>query len=86
MVTETFDANADPKPKAAPAPAATPRQWTNRDGQTMSAIFKGLDGSNAVLVKADGQTFRYPLAKLFDESQADIRKLSSGLNENRAKP
>ena len=44
----------------------------------MSAIFRGLEGDNAVLEKADGQTFRYPLAKLSDESQAEIRNLIAG--------
>jgi hypothetical protein len=66
MVTEAFEAQ----------PEERLRDWTNRDGKKIVAIFKGVEGGNAVLVTEDGRRFQYPLEKLSDPSRALIRELS----------
>ncbi|NNC90306.1 MAG: hypothetical protein HKN82_17755 [Akkermansiaceae bacterium] len=75
LVTEQFGADA----AAAPEPAtARPRSWTNQEGKTITATFKGMEGSDALLLLANGRTVRYPLAKLSAASRAEIEKLAAG--------
>ena len=65
LVTEAFEPRAE----------AVLREWVNRDGKKIVAVFKGVEAGNAILVLEDGRIFRYPLEKLSDGSRAKIRSL-----------
>ena len=54
------------------APAPAPRQWTNREGKTITATLLGVEGEFAVLRLANGSVHRYPVANLSDESRAAL--------------
>jgi len=53
-------------------PAAS-RTWTNRDGRAMEAELVAVDTQNAIFRKADGSTYPYPILKLTDADQAEIK-------------
>lgn len=65
------------EPEAEPMLAPSPRKWTNRDGNTITATFKGLKDGKVQLLLENGTLTYYPLEKLSDESQAEIKKLSN---------
>ena len=73
MVTESFDDVVE----EAPAPKVL-REWVNTDGKTMKAVFERVEGDNAVLVREDGKSFKYPIPKLSEESRALIENLAGG--------
>lgn len=56
-----------------PAPP-TERDWTNRDGKTIVATLLGVEGDVALLRLQNGTVYRYPIAQLSDESQAQLKK------------
>jgi hypothetical protein len=60
----------EPAPPAAPAPA--PREWTNREGKTITATLLRVEGEEAVLRLANGTVHRYPVKNLSDESRAAL--------------
>jgi hypothetical protein len=72
LAPEQFGVGEEPAPQAEP----TPREWTNRDGKKIIATFKGLKDGKAHLVLENGKSAHYPLEKLSDESQAEIKKLA----------
>ncbi|MCB1076192.1 MAG: hypothetical protein KDM64_00065 [Verrucomicrobiae bacterium] len=47
--------------------------WTNKEGKTIEATLIRVEGANAVLVLANGQSVPYPIANLSEESQAKIK-------------
>ena len=72
LVTEEFGLEEEVEV----VPEAGPQKWTNRDGRTIIATFKGLEDGKAHLVLEGGTSAYYPLEKLSDESQAEIKRLS----------
>jgi hypothetical protein len=58
-------------------PAAQQREWVNSDGRKIKAAFGGLEGDTVILLRDDGKTFKYPLAKLSEQSRKDINELES---------
>lgn len=69
---------AAPLAKPVPStPAAVAAQaWTNDEGRTLQAVFKGLEGEHVLLLLANGQTVRYPLAKLTPASREQAQRLA----------
>lgn len=61
------------------------RNWTNTDGNTMTATLLAVDGANAKFRRADGKEFTYSVAKLSEADQELIReaqeKATSGDSE-----
>jgi len=49
-----------------------PREWTNREGKSISATLMGVEGDVAVLRLESGKIYRYPIANLSDESRAAL--------------
>lgn len=72
LLTEQLDEEGEAEPFVAP----TPREWTNRQGKTIIATFMGLKDGKAHLLLENGTNTYYPLSRLSDESQAEIKKLS----------
>lgn len=72
LAPEQFGVGAETPPE----PEATPREWTNRDGKQIIATFKGLKDGKAHLVLENGKSAHYPLEKLSNKSQAEIKKLT----------
>lgn len=65
----------DAKPAAAMTrPEPVKGSWTNREGKTIEATLVRVEGDNAVLVLANGQSVPYPIANLSDESQAKVKE------------
>ena len=68
-------------PRAAEKSSSTPREkpvpvekeWTNREGQKIVATLLGVEGDLAILRMKNGTVHRYPIAKLSDASQAEIK-------------
>ncbi len=52
---------------------ASPREWTNQEGQKISASFLRVDGTNAILER-DGSEISYPIAKLSAPDQEWIKE------------
>jgi thiol-disulfide isomerase/thioredoxin len=52
---------------------ASPRTWTNNDGQTMEAELVDVSGDH-VHFRRDGRVYRYPVASLSAADQAEVRK------------
>ncbi len=52
--------------------------WKNLEGKIIKARFVRLAGDSVMLLLANGKSYRYPLVKLSDESQAQAKKLASG--------
>lgn len=67
-------AKPTPSPAAAPAVALA---WTNDEGRTLQAVFQGLEREHVLLRLANGQTIRYPLAKLAPASREQAQRLAS---------
>ena len=53
------------------------QDWTNTEGRTIRAYFSGSDGEEVLLKLESGQTVRYPLGKLSEDSRALARKLAN---------
>lgn len=82
MVTERFGEEPEEKP-AAKAPAPEQREWTNSEGTKIRAAFGGLEGDNVILLREDGKTFKYPLAKLSDTSRKEAGEMGdSGMKSD----
>lgn len=47
--------------------------WTNQQGKTIEATLIRVEGANAVLVLANGNSVPYPIANLSAESQAKVK-------------
>jgi mono/diheme cytochrome c family protein len=77
MVTEEFAPSEGP----ATTREEIVRDWINRDGKKIRAIFKGLESGNALLELENGKLFRYPLEKLSDGSRLKVRELSGESKE-----
>ncbi|MGJ8725859.1 MAG: c-type cytochrome domain-containing protein [Roseibacillus sp.] len=65
-----------------PAPAVTVIEpawegWTNADGKTISAKFRGLDKDKVNLELKGGKRVAYPLKQLSEESQEKARRLEA---------
>ncbi|MFC7337931.1 c-type cytochrome domain-containing protein [Haloferula chungangensis] len=71
LLTEQF-VGEEAEPQAGPAP----REWTNQQGVTIIATFMGLKDGKAHLLLENGTNTYYPLSRLSEESQAEIKKLS----------
>lgn len=52
-------------------------QWTNHEGNSLTAAFVRAEGTNVVLLLEDGKEIPYPFAKLSGESQELARKLAT---------
>lgn len=50
--------------------------WKNREGKIIKARFVRLAGDSVMLLLDNGKSYRYPMAKLSDESQAQAKKLA----------
>jgi len=61
--------------KSSPA-AATEREWVNRDGKVILATFLKVEGDVVLLRIKGGKVYRYPIAKLSDKSQAELKELA----------
>lgn len=60
----------------APPPLAKEKEWVNRDGKIITATFLKVEGDVVLLRKKDGQVYRYPIAKLSDKNQAELKELA----------
>ena len=49
-----------------------PREWTNRDGKTITATLLRVDGEFALLRMQNGKVYRYEIKNLSDESRAAL--------------
>lgn len=54
---------------------AREREWVNREGKTIRATFLRIEGDVVLLRIRGGQVYRYPITKLSDKSQAELKKL-----------
>lgn len=57
------------------APASqteVPREWSNREGKSITATLIRVDGEVALLRMANGTVYRYPINSLSDESRAAL--------------
>lgn len=63
------------KPAAMPAgaPANAPRQWTNREGKTITATLVRVEGGTVHLRMTNGSIYPYPVEQLSDESRAALK-------------
>lgn len=52
--------------------APSPREWTNREGKTITATMVKVEGDTVYLRLANGSIHRYPIAQLSDESRAAL--------------
>ena len=59
-----------------PAPPLEEEDWTNREGNTIRATLLRVEGGTALLKLANGTVYRYPIEKLSDESQAQLKPKS----------
>ncbi|NOX99525.1 MAG: hypothetical protein GXP30_07330 [Verrucomicrobia bacterium] len=50
--------------------------WKNLEGKIIKARFVRLAGDSVMLLLANGKSYRYPLAKLSEESRAQAKKLA----------
>ncbi len=75
-----------PKEEKAPDKSTfrTPREreWTNKQGKTILAIFLKIEGTSAWLRLKNGKTYPYPINQLSEKSQNLLKKLDS---ENKTK-
>lgn len=62
----------EPAPAAGMAPVQGPREWTNREGKSITATLVRVEGDIALLRTANGTVYRYPIASLSDESRAAL--------------
>ena len=60
------------KSTAAKGPLIPSRDWTNTDGNTITAAVKSASAGNVVFLMTNGKTVDYPLAKLTEESRKVI--------------
>ncbi len=74
LVSERLGDEAEEEPAMA-KPAPTQQEWVNSEGKKMQAAFGGLEGDNVILTRADGKTFKYPLAKLSAASREEVARL-----------
>lgn len=58
--------------KAAEKAVPKPREWTNREGKSITATLIAVEGEVALLRMANGTVYRYPVANLSDESRAAL--------------
>ncbi|MEM9282200.1 MAG: c-type cytochrome domain-containing protein [Verrucomicrobiota bacterium] len=72
-ITQSSDPDPDPEGEAMPEPVerllAAPKEWTNLEGKTILATLMGIEGDVALLKMSNGQVYRYPIAKLSDDSR-----------------
>lgn len=64
------------EPAKAPPAMAQEREWVNREGKTITATFLKIEGDVVLLRAKGGQVYRYPIAKLSDKSQAELKELA----------
>ena len=80
MVSDSFDAVVDddhPEKKAPEKePEETMRDWFNAEGNKIIAAYKGIEGDKVILLRKDGKTFKYPIAKLSEKSRAELKELA----------
>lgn len=62
----------DSEKKEMPA-APQPREWTNREGKSITATLLGVEGEVALLRLANGTVYRYPIENLSEESRAGLK-------------
>jgi hypothetical protein len=63
---------AEPATETKPAPPVE-RDWTNREGKAIRATLLRVEDGNALLKLQNGTVYRYPIDKLSDESQAQLK-------------
>jgi hypothetical protein len=75
----TADQNAggSAEPTAAPGLLCEEREWTNAAGNKMRAAVVRLNGSTVTFRLPGDRTVEYPLHKLSDVSQQELRKLGT---------
>ena len=57
--------------------ASAQQQWTNQEGETITAHFARIEGANVVIKLADGRQVPFLLAKLDKASQEQARELAN---------
>ncbi|MEX2579823.1 MAG: c-type cytochrome domain-containing protein [Verrucomicrobiales bacterium] len=60
------------EPAGEPDSKPEPRQWTNREGKSITATLVGVEGEEALLRTSNGTVHRYPVAKLSEASRAAL--------------
>lgn len=58
--------------KAMPVSPPAPREWTNREGKTITATLLRVEGDKALLRLANGTVYRYPIRELSEESRKAV--------------
>jgi len=65
-------AETDSPEKMKSAPAPVEQEWTNTEGKIIVATLLRVEGDVALLRLKNGTVYRYPVAKLSDESRAKL--------------
>lgn len=69
--TGSGEKKEDAEMKTAPA---TPQEWTNTEGKTITATLLRVEGNVALLRLANGTVYRYPVEKLSEESREKLKE------------
>lgn len=56
------------------AKTPVPKQWTNKEGATITATLLKVEGEFAILRMANGKVYNYPIKNLSAESQAALKE------------
>lgn len=61
------------EPDKPTTPPQTEKDWTNKQGKSIKATLIRVEGDVALLRMKNGTIYRYPIAQLSDESQAQLK-------------
>jgi hypothetical protein len=69
-------ADAEPESSTDSDLLAEAQEWTNRQGQSITAAVQAVSTDKVMFVMPDGKVVPYPLVKLSDESRKKIEELA----------